>query len=80
MELTCLPPATPDNQAGAVGDEKKSWAELDEEDTFLFGQDLNSIAEERTLEEEQIIEEDVTTSFPSPAGSVSYTHLRAHET
>ena len=71
MELTCLSPATSDNQAGAVGDEKKSWADLDEEDTFLMGPDLDSIAEERTLEEEQIIEEDVTMSFPSPAGLAS---------
>ena len=71
MELTCLPPATLDHQAGAVGDEKKSWADLDEEDTFLMGQDLDSIAEERTLEEEQIIEEDVTMSFPSPSGLAS---------
>ena len=71
MELTCLSPATSDNQAGAVGDEKKSWADLDEEDTFLMGPDLDSIAEERTLEEEQIVEEDVTMSFPFPSGLAS---------
>ena len=76
MELTCLSPATSDHQAGAVGDKKKSWADLDEEDifnqdTFLIGQDPNTIAEERTLEEEQIIEEDVTMSFPFPSGLAS---------
>ena len=71
MELTCLPPATPDNQAGAVGDEKKNWADLDEEDTFLWSQGLNSIAEEKTLEEEETIEEDVTMSFISPPGLAS---------
>ena len=71
MELTCLPPTTPDNQAGAVGDKKKSWADLDEEDTFLLGPDLNSIAEEKTLEEEETIEEEVTMSFIFPPGLAS---------
>ena len=78
MELTCLSPATSDNQAGAVGDEKKSWADLDEEDTFLMGPDLDSIAEERTLEEEQIIEEDVTVSFPFPSGLASSLFWPSH--
>ena len=84
MELTCLPPATPDDQAGAVGDEKKDWAQLVEEDTFAMNPGLDSIAEEKTLEEEEIIEEDaiseeeekiieedVTTSFVSPSGLAS---------
>ena len=65
MELTCLPPTTPDNQGGAVGDEKKSWAQLDEEDSFVMNPELDSIAEEKTLEEEETIEEDVTMSFIS---------------
>ncbi len=68
MELTCLPPASLDNQAGAVGDEEKTWAQLDEEDTL----GLERIAEEKTLEEEEIIEEDETKScFPS-FGLASY--------
>ena len=71
MELTCLSPATSDNQAGAVGDEKKSWAQLDEEDSFVMNPELDSIAEEKTLEEEETIEEDVAMSFISPPGLAS---------
>ena len=71
MELTCLPPATPDNQAGTVDDEKKDWVQLDEEDRFMMSPELDSIAEEKTLEEEETIEEDVTMSFISPPGLAS---------
>ena len=60
MELTCLPP-----------DEKKSWAQLDEEDSFVMNPELDSIAEEKTLEEEETIEEDMTMSFISPPGLAS---------
>ena len=71
MELTCLPPATLDHQAGAVGDEKKTWAQLDEEDTFVMNPGLESIVEERTLEGEEIIEEDETKSLIPPSGLAS---------
>ena len=68
MELTCLPPTTPDNQTGTVGDKKKDWVQMDEEDRLVMrqmNQELDSIAEEKTLEDEETIEEDVTKSFIS---------------
>ena len=77
MELTCLPPVTLDNQPDAAGDEKKTWAQLDEEDTwkdetFVMTPALESTTEEKTLEEEDNIEEDETKScFPS-FGLASY--------
>ena len=74
MELTCLPPTTPDNQTGTVGDKKKDWVQLDEEDRLVMSQmnqELDSIAEEKTLEDEETIEEDVTKSFISPPGLAS---------
>ena len=77
MELTCLPPVTLDNQPDAAGDEKKTWAQLDEEDTwqeepFVMNPELESITEEKTLEEEDIIEEDETKSCFPPFGLASY--------
>ena len=74
MELTCLPPTTPDNQTGTVGDKKKDWVQMDEEDRLVMrqmNQELDSIAEEKTLEDEETIEEDVTKSFISPPGLAS---------
>ena len=68
MELTCLPPTTPDNQPDTVGDKKKDWVQMDEEDRLVMrqmNQELDSIAEEKTLEDEETIEEDVTKSFIS---------------
>ena len=77
MELTCLPPVTLDAQPDAAGDEKKTWAQLDEEDTWkdeplVMTPVLESITEEKTLEEEDNIEEDeIKSCFPS-FGLASY--------
>ncbi len=72
MELTCLPPVTLDAQPDAAGDEKKTWAQLDEEDTFVMIPALESITEEKTLEEEDNIEEDETKSYFPSFGLASY--------
>ena len=71
MELTCLPPATPDDPAGAVGGERKDWNKMNEEDGFVSSPELASITEEETLEEQRTIEEDETMSFVTPSGLAS---------
>ena len=71
MELTCLPPATPDDPAGAVGGERKDWNKMNEEDGFVTNPALDSITEEDTLEEQETFEEDETIPFVSSPGLAS---------